>query len=198
MRQSRPLLLGSLAIATAVVLTGCLDAGFPGPTPTAPTATDAPSATSTPATPTPTVTPAPTPTPTAQAGTPVRLDCAQLLTVDALYSIDPNLTLVPLSGQPSTRFAAEAIEADGTACQVSHATSGASAFLGISAPGSEALERLRAAAGPEFPLDGAEAYGQATQFQVFHDERRVSGECDPNFNPDSLAALVQTALAAGA
>jgi len=94
----------------------------------------------------------------------------------------------------------EAIAADGTVCQATHATSGATAFLGISAPGEAALAEQLAAAGSGSPLGstGVDAHGEPDQLQVFRGERRITGECDPSFNPDSLRALLETAIANGA
>ncbi len=198
MRSHRPLLLGALAIGAALLLTGCLDAGFPGDSPTTRVPT---SATTAPAAPTTTVpTEAPTPEPTTAPASPVALDCAALLPIGDLYEIDPNLSIVPVTGSPSTWLAQEAIAADGTVCQATHATSGATAFLGISAPGAAALAEQLAAAGPGSPLGstGVDAHGEPNQLQVFRGERRITGECDPSFNPDSLRALLETAIANGA
>jgi len=201
MRTLRPIAVGALTLSAALLLTGCLDAGFPGSTATTPPATPSAPATSSQATTTtPTTGPSQTPEPTAAPGIPVTIDCQAILTPDGIYDIDPNLTVVPLDGPPSTRFAQESIADDGTVCHVTHATTGASAFIGVSAPAAARLAEQRAAAGAGSPLGttGTEVHGAATQLQVFHDERRVTGECDPAFNPDSLRAMLELAISNGA
>lgn len=198
MPRLRPLAVGAIALSAALLLTGCLDGGFPGATPTA-TPSAAPSTDA--STPTPTSPPAtPSPTPSAAPATPVALDCAALLSIEGVYAIDPNLAVIPLSGAPSTWLAQETAAAQGTVCEATHGTSGAVAFIGISAPGTAALDAARAAAGAGSPLGGTglEVFGAPNQLQVFHDARRVTAECDPRFNPDSLRALLELALANGA
>jgi len=206
MRASRSIALGAAALATALLLSGCLDTGFPGKTPSVPAGPTGPSAApSTSPSASPSTSPSPTaaPSPTEEPGdtaTPVHLDCGALLPIAALYDIDPNLGAVPLSGSPSTRLAQDALAADGTVCQVTHATSGATAFISIAAPGAAAIDAAIAAAGPGSPLGdtGLEAHGDAAQLVVVSGDHLVGGECDPAFNPESLRALVALAIAGGA
>jgi len=191
-------LVAVLAVAS-LGLAGCLDDGFPAtPTEAAPT----PSATSGP-TGGPTGTPSPTPSATPEAPTPVSLSCEQLLPLQPLYDLNPNYALVPTSSATSGTLAAAALADQGSACQVVHTSSGATAVVTVSHPGAAALAADQAAAGSSSRTatdpSGATSiavYGSGSRLQAFTSALRFTAEGDSAFDPADLATLLAIAVGA--
>ncbi|MGX5681329.1 hypothetical protein [Schumannella luteola] len=151
MRLSRhSILLPATALVAAALLAGCV-----------PTEEDSPTASPTP-TPTPTESSTPTPSaaPTAEI-IPFQVACDQLLSPDALYSIDPNYGLLgpftPDAGTP----AAAVVAAGGTACRWTHETSGATLDIAVAelpAVTSTSIKNTLVTESNSVPTYGVEGY----------------------------------------
>lgn len=110
-------------VAPLLVLTlaGCVPTGSTAPTPE-PTLT-MPSLTPNP---TPTITPTPGP-----ETEPVGLGCPDLLTAQAIYDYNPNVSLLPSFSPSDSSPAGQAIAQQGLACELINQTSGSRVDFGV-------------------------------------------------------------------
>lgn len=194
MRPSRPTLFAApIAALVIVLLAGCVPVtNDPG---SGQTAAPTPSPTGTASS-----TPSATPTPTA-AIIPLDIACDQLISPDAMYTFDPNLSslgsFVPDAGTP----AASAIAAGGVACRWVHDTTGAT--LDVSAAElpesvSTDLKNELVLSSNSVPTYGVEGYFQQVsgvgQAQAFPDPYWVTVVSSLLFEPGDAAPLVAAAI----
>jgi len=194
--------IAAVLAAAGLGLAGCLDSGFP----TAPTSSASPSPSRTPVGPTgsanPSATAGPSVAPTASPATPLSLACDALIPLQPLYDLNPNYALVPVSSAASGTLAAAALADKGTACQVVHTSSGATAVVTISQPSTTALAADEAAAGsPSESMDSSTGnsvtiYGSGSELQAFTAKHRFTAEGDASFEPEDLKALIGIAVSA--
>lgn len=189
-RLVRSLVLALAGTAVAATLAGCV------PTPeAAPGATD----TSTPA-PSATATDAPTTAPTDEA-MPIDIDCADLVSADAVYAFDPNLALVGPFDPAAGTDAATDVAADGVACQWVRESGGATMEVSAGHYSDARLAELKseaAAAGQEVPTYGDVAYfstpdGVGTAI-VFSGGYRLIVTSEEFSEPGEPTDIIQSAL----
>lgn len=103
-----------IALASALLLAGCV-----------PTSSEDPGQGGTSAAPTPTATGTPGPTPTTEPViTPITIGCDQLISPQAMYDFSQNVALLPsFTPEPGTA-AAEAVDLGGLACRWTNQSSG--------------------------------------------------------------------------
>lgn len=185
------------AVLVVGLLAGC--AGSPGTDQTAspsPTASAAPDGTTS-AEPTPSEAPKPT-------GTPITIDCDQLLTLDDMYAFNPNYG-VANDYTPSGGEIATIVDENGLACAWSNQTSGELIEVAVAQPDPSMLEvyRADAAAGstavPTYgtppAVDGffASASGTGTA-QVFSNGYWLVARSPAFFEPGDAAEIISAAL----
>jgi len=180
------------ALALAAVLAGCQMQG-----PAAPVDTGTPTPTATPA---PTETTTPTPTPTAPAvieAQPIGFGCDGLLSLQAVYDLNPNLSVVPDDAPPAGTLAATLVSGLGVACDLVHNSNGQVLRVAAATPGSEAIAALRAAGTSPYDLGeaGYEAFSTDTAILAFRGDLVLTAEADAYFGPDELAAALSAAIA---
>ena len=152
--------LAVLAVpALVLALAGCVPTSAPGPTSTPPVSSPAasPSATPTPAT-------SATPTPTADTE-PVTQGCSDLISAQALYDYNPNVSILDDFSPSSGSLAGDAVAQQGLACRLINQSSGTTIDIGI--------VRFTAEA---FPAKADEVEGSATATGAFDGYFDVSGE----------------------
>jgi len=136
MRRSPALWLSvSVVLAASVLLAGCT-------TPEqAPTGTAAPSES-----PTPEPSAGPSETPSAPVATPVDIPCDTLVSLQAMYDVNPNFSLLGAWDAAAGTPAAEALAADGVICRWRNDTSGDDIDISVAALDAAALEEKANAA----------------------------------------------------
>jgi len=190
-RLAPPALAGS-ALVLAALLAGC------GPqSPAGPVDTGTPSPTAT--TPAPEPTPTPTPSPTETAGTPaapIGVGCDALLPLQAVYDLNPNLSVVPDGAPPAGTVAAALVDGLGVACDLVHNSNGEILRVAAATPGSEALATLRAGAvtGYDLGTTGIEAFSTDGAILAFRGDLVLSAETGGYFGPEELAAALLIAI----
>ena len=191
---ARPTIAFSALLLTAL-LVGCVPQG-----PAAPVTTATPSPTS--STSAPTATPSPTTTPTATAppatnAAPVGYTCETLLTLQGVYDLNPNLSIVPNATPPAGTLAATLVSGLGIACDLVHNSNGEILRVAAATPGSDAIAALRA--GAPSPLDlgaaGFEAFSMDNAVLAFRGDLVLSAQADSYFGAEELAAALRTAIA---
>ncbi|TFC94877.1 iron ABC transporter ATP-binding protein [Cryobacterium sinapicolor] len=129
-RLLRSTLLLATGTVAVVALAGCSSGSNPGSSPSATSTSAASSA----ATATPAATETPTPTPTvAPAGTPVSLSCDQVLTLDDIYSFNPNYGSAP-DFDPTIATGKTAAEFKGLNCGLLNQSSGEIIEVSVTQP----------------------------------------------------------------
>lgn len=189
----RPRLLAVLGgVALAGALAGCASQAPAGPV-------ESPTPTPTVATPTPTPSPSSTPTPTPTAGsaaTPIGFGCDALLSLQGVYDLNPNLSIVPDPAPPAGTFAATLVRELGVACDLVHNSNGAVLHVAAARPGSDALAALRAAATTvvDLGVGGFEAFDTGDAILAFRGDLVLSAEDGDYFGGEELAAALRTAI----
>lgn len=165
--------------------------------PLSPAETTTPSATTLPAETTPSTT-TPEPTEPASAAKPIGLDCAALLPIEAVYELNPNLSVVPEAAPPAGSIAEALAREGGVACDLVHNSSQAILRVAAATPGSDALAVLRQASSEsDIPMiQGFEVRADASTgaLVAFRGEIAISVEADPYFDASSRQQVLQIAI----
>lgn len=182
----------AVALASVLVLAGCVD-GSPQPEPTTTSSSG----------PTPTATAVPVPTPSAGAETfPIDVDCFDLISADAIYAYNPNLGLLgswsPDPGSP----AAAALAADGVACRWVMESGGTTMDVSAARLGAAELTALKNeafATSTQVPTYGDDAYFSASggvgTAIVFQGDVWLVVSSEMFAEPGEPAELIDSALA---
>ncbi len=184
--------LAPLAVATLVIaLIGCTPEAepqpdLPGPNPSGDASGE------------------PAPTLTAQpVGTPVEIDCNELVSPDAIYAFNPTVVLIDDFEPIDDSVAATAVEYSGVACRWQNQTSGENIDLSIANLDDNSLTALKNAAFEDsemVPTYGEEAYfginGQVGTAQVFQGPYWIVAESPAFFEPGDAVPIVDSAIAA--
>lgn len=192
-RFARPT-IAFCALALTALLVGCAGQGLaaPGATETAtPSATPTPSATAT---------PTPSPTPTTAPGAdaqPVGFGCDALLSLQSVYDLNPNLSVVPDPAPPAGTLAATLVGGLGIACDLVHNSNGEILLVAAATPGTETIAALRALATAPVDLGetGFEVFATDTAMVAFRADLVVTAEAGSYFGPDEFAAALRAAIA---
>jgi len=192
-RLARPT-IAFCALALTALLAGCAGQG-----PAAPVGTEMPTPSAAP-TPSATTTPTATPTPTTAPATdaqPIGVGCDGLLSLQGVYDLNPNLSVVPAPAPAAGTIAATLVGGLGVACDLIHNSNGEILLVAAATPGSETLMALRAAATTPADLGeaGFEAYSTGTALLAFRGDLVLSAEAASYFGPDELAAALRIAIA---
>lgn len=161
------------AAALLLLLSGCV----PAPGSAAPTGTADPAPTSTSTTPSttppPSVTPAPAPSATAAPvpqTEPVDLGCSDVLSAQAIYDYNSNVSLLGEFSPAADSLAGEAVAQQGIACQLINQTSGETIDIGVvrftDAGYASKLESVSASSSPADAFDGFFDGGIAQAFSA--------------------------------
>ena len=115
--------------------------------------------------------PASTVTPTPGPDTePVTLGCPDLISAQALYDYNPNVSLLNSFSPAEGSLAADAVAKQGVACRLINQTSGATIDIGIVRFTDAAFEAKQAAvSGSSTPTDAYDGYFDAGVAQAFSD-----------------------------
>ncbi|MBN9238258.1 MAG: hypothetical protein BGO97_01130 [Micrococcales bacterium 70-64] len=189
MSSRRALLLAPLLL---LALAGCVP-GDPGATadPTLP--------------PPPSITPNPTPTITATPGPetePVTLGCSDLLTPQAVYDYNPNVSLLPSFSPDAASPAGRALAQQGIACSLVNQTSGMTVDFGVVAYTADALAAKKdavaasstAAADYDGYFDVIDGVGTAQVFSGSYYLTVTSGEFGSSGDIAPLVAMAVSTL----
>lgn len=181
----------STAVLGAAVLTALL-VGCAPQTPAAPTPSPSPTIAPTTAVPTPT----PTPTPTPSAATPIGFGCDRLLDLQAVYDLNPNLSVVPAAAPPAGSLAATLVAELGVACDLVHNSNGAVLHVAAATPGASAIAALRAGGGNavDLGIPGVEAVEAGSAVIAFRDGLVLTAEADEYFALDEFIASLRAAI----
>lgn len=148
--SQRGRLASPLLLAAAVLLTAGCAPTVPEPAPTAsPTSGPAPTATAQ---------PTPEPTPAAEQGRPLDLGCEDLVSLQEMYDINPNIALLGELDPEAGSLAAIAVAEHGVACRWVHTSSNETIDIAIADLPDSLLEQRRAAAGESTDAYGTEGY----------------------------------------
>jgi len=178
-----------------LVLAGCVPAA-PTPT-TTPAPGETPESSVTPtAAPTATATPVPGPESVA-----VTLGCSELLSPQAIYDYNPNVSLLDSFSPGSGTLAGDAVTLQGIACRLVNQTSGETIDIGVVQFTPEAFAAKVASV--DGSSDGTNAYdgyfevsGGEGVAQAFSDPYWVTLTSPTFLSPEDAAPLVQAALGA--
>lgn len=186
-----------IATCSAVLLTTAL-VGCAAQAPAGPVSTGTPTPTS--STPTPTATATPTPTPTtapAVAAQPIGFGCDTLLTLQGVYDLNPNLSIVPDAAPAAGTLAATLVSGLGVACDLVHNSNGEVLIVAAARPGSDTITALRASAPTPFDLEvtGYEAFGADGSIIAFSGDLVLTAEAGSYFGTEELAAALRVAIA---
>jgi len=190
---ARPTIAFSAVLLTAL-LAGC---GTQAPAGPVDTGTPAPTSSATPSpTATPTVTPTPT-TPPAAGATPIGFGCDTLLSLQGVYDLNPNLSVVPDGAPPAGTLAATLVGGLGVACDLVHNSNGEVLRVAAATPGTDAIASLRAGATTPFELGAAgfEAFSTGNAILAFRGDLVLTAESDGYFGIEELGAAIDVAIA---
>lgn len=183
MSYSRALIAAPLIV---LALAGCVPTSPDStPTPTLPPVTLAPN-------PTPTITATPSP-----ETVPLSMECSDLLTAQAIYDYNPNVSLLPSFSPDASSPAGRALADQGIACSLVNQTSGATIDFGLVQLTDEAFAARSAAvtATPSSDFDGyfdvIDGVGTA---QVFSAPYYLTVTSDQFSSASDMTELVQMAL----
>jgi hypothetical protein len=164
----RTLTVVTLAVAASSALTACTS-GTPDAASSAPVTTS-PSATAVPTVPTPTetvATPTPTPTPTATStaaatGSPVGVNCDQLVTAQQMYDFNANFTLSDSYSPKAGSRAATVVGLKGIACEWVNDSSGEKIDIAVANLGQQGMlakqDELGKGSAKEVEVGGTSGY----------------------------------------
>ena len=192
--RSRPLLVLTVtpaALLTLTLLGGCVP-------------TDEPEPDGSSGAPTPTVTASPTPTATSAPADeiiPFSIDCAVLVSGEAMYEFDPNFGLVGPVEPAAGTVGAEAAAAGGMTCRWVHETSGIALDISVAEltpTASTARKNDLVQSSNSVPTYGVEGYfrvvGDAGEAQAFPDPYWVSIVSPTLFEPGDATPLMAAAI----
>jgi hypothetical protein len=183
-----PLAVVSIAVA---VLAGCTPEADPGNESVGPNPSGDPSG-------------EPAPTLTAHpVGTPVDIDCDELVSPETIYAFNPNFVLIDAFVPADNAIAATAVNYSGVACRWQNQTSGDNIDLSVASLDEDSLTALKNAAFEDsdmVPTYGEEAYfginGQVGTAQVFQGPYWIVVESAAFFEPGDATEIVDSAIAA--
>jgi hypothetical protein len=187
-----PRILAPLAIVAVAValLAGCTPEPRDPTDPTGPNPSGDPSG-------------APAPTLTAQPqGTPIDIDCDELVSPDTIYAFNPNFVLLDGFEPTDDSVAATALAYSGVACRWQNQTSGDNIDLSVAQLDEDSLTALKNVAFEDsemVPTYGEEAYfginGQVGIAQVFQGPYWIVVESSAFLEPGDATEIVESAIA---
>lgn len=180
----------ALAAAAALLAAGCAPA-VPEPEPTTPPSA-APTASPS-ASPTAAPTPTPEPSPTPLAGRPIEFSCEQLITLQQMYDINPNLALLGPFEPAAGSLAVIALAENGLACRWLHTSSGETIDVAIADLPGPLLDQRRAEAGTPTGAYGIEGWFDDGRAQAISGSYWISVDSALLFDAAEAAAFVEAA-----